>query len=122
MAGRSQEKEAAVLLGMEIEFSAAGMSLAFIGRTGLMLCRPYQAASFDDPWGLLQFPTSSPQSSRQGEGKEGNEVRTFPFKSPTQNLHTLLPLQSSDQSSFRGPYLAAREAGNSFFILGNHGH
>ena len=33
MAGRSQEKEVAVLQGMEIEFSSTGMSLAFIGRT-----------------------------------------------------------------------------------------
>lgn len=32
MAGRSQEKEVAVLQGMKIKFSAAGMSLAFIGR------------------------------------------------------------------------------------------
>lgn len=32
MAGRSQEEEVTVLPGMEIEFSAAGMSLAFIGR------------------------------------------------------------------------------------------
>lgn len=32
MAGRSQEQKVAVLPGMEIEFSAAGMSLAFIGR------------------------------------------------------------------------------------------
>lgn len=32
MASRSQEKEVAVLQGMDIEFSAAGMSLAFIGR------------------------------------------------------------------------------------------
>ena len=33
MAGRSQEKEVAVLQGMEIELSSTGMSLAFIGRT-----------------------------------------------------------------------------------------
>lgn len=32
MASRSQEKEVAVLEGMEIEFSVAGMSLAFISR------------------------------------------------------------------------------------------
>ena len=32
MAGRSQEKEVAMLQGMDIEFSAAGMSLSFIGR------------------------------------------------------------------------------------------
>lgn len=32
MAGRSQEKEVAVLQGIEIVFCAAGMSLAFIGR------------------------------------------------------------------------------------------
>lgn len=32
MAGRSQEKEVAVLPGMKLEFSAAGMSLPFIGR------------------------------------------------------------------------------------------
>lgn len=32
MAGRSQEKEVVVLPGMKLEFSAAGMSVTFIGR------------------------------------------------------------------------------------------
>ena len=41
--------------------------------------------------GAAMVPTTSPRCSHQGEEKEGNEVHTFPFKDPTQNLHTSLP-------------------------------
>lgn len=99
MAGRSREKEVAVLQEMEIEFSVAEMSLAFIGRAWAVnysrrgfvgdqtgkrtVCSRYCSKAQDESVG--NWPVPVPKVVFP-PGKETGKLKPFGLLRPTKEL------------------------------------